>query len=62
MEGGASDRTIEEEITNLPEYANTPAAPGDGTATPLLSYYQTSASGAQSQAAIAAKDALFGSL
>ncbi|HQU45430.1 MAG TPA: DUF4214 domain-containing protein, partial [Pirellulales bacterium] len=58
MQAGATDRTIEQEITNLPEYANNPAAPAAGTATALPDYYQT----AQSQAVVAAKDALFASL
>jgi len=60
MEAGATDRTIEQEITNLPEYANNPATPADGSASPLPDHYQTA--GAQSQAAVAAKDAWFGSL
>ncbi|OYV91691.1 MAG: hypothetical protein B7Z73_05355, partial [Planctomycetia bacterium 21-64-5] len=59
MEAGATDRTIEQEITNLPEYASNPAAPAAGTGTPLADYYQTAA---QSQAVVAAKDALFASL
>ncbi|HQU44296.1 MAG TPA: DUF4214 domain-containing protein, partial [Pirellulales bacterium] len=59
MEGGASDRTIEQEITNLPEYANNPAQPAADTGTPLADYYQATA---QSQAAVAAKDDLFSQL
>jgi len=59
MEGGASDRTIEQAITNLPEYANNPAQPAADTGTPLADYYQATA---QSQAAVAAKDDLFSQL
>ncbi|HQU46662.1 MAG TPA: hypothetical protein PK867_27900, partial [Pirellulales bacterium] len=59
MLAGASDRTIEQEITNLPEYANNPPAPPAGSGASLGNYYQTSA---QSQAAVAAKDALFARL
>ncbi|OYV76000.1 MAG: hypothetical protein B7Z74_00780 [Deltaproteobacteria bacterium 21-66-5] len=44
---------------NLPEYATNPPTPADGTAAPLADYYQTAA---QSQASIAAKDALFAGL
>ena len=59
MEAGATDRTIEQAITNLPEYGNEPPAPAAGGAAALADYYQTSA---QSQAVVAAKDALFASL
>lgn len=59
MLAGGTDRTIEQEITNLPEYASNPAQPADGAGTALADYYQASA---QSQAAIAAKDALFSGL
>ncbi|HQU46991.1 MAG TPA: hypothetical protein PK867_29570, partial [Pirellulales bacterium] len=59
MEGGSSDRTIEQEITNLPEYASNPPTPAEGSASPLADYYQKPA---QSQAVVAAKDALFSSL
>ncbi|HVA51676.1 MAG TPA: MBG domain-containing protein, partial [Pirellulales bacterium] len=59
MEGGSSDRTIEQEITDLPEYASNPATPADGSASPLADYYQKPA---QSQAVVSAKDALFSSL
>ncbi|HVA45435.1 MAG TPA: DUF4214 domain-containing protein [Pirellulales bacterium] len=59
MKAGATDRTIEQEITNLPEYANNPSAPAAGTGTPLADYYPTPA---QTQAVVAAKDALFARL
>ncbi|HEX5442683.1 MAG TPA: DUF4214 domain-containing protein, partial [Pirellulales bacterium] len=59
MEGGATDRMIEQEITNLPEYAGTPPISADGAATALPDYYQTPASNTSSQAAVAAKDAVF---
>ncbi|HVA50299.1 MAG TPA: DUF4214 domain-containing protein [Pirellulales bacterium] len=62
MEAGATDRTIEQAITNLPEYANNPAQPGAGTATTLPDYYQTSPASSQSEAVVAAKDALFSRL
>ncbi|HQU43866.1 MAG TPA: DUF4214 domain-containing protein, partial [Pirellulales bacterium] len=59
MEAGATDRMIEQEITNLPEYANNPASPAAGGSSPLADYYRA---GAQSQAVVAAKDALFARL
>ena len=62
MEGGASDRTIEQAITNLPEYGANPSTPADGSAAPLANYYQTPSSSAQAQAALAARDKLFGQL
>lgn len=62
MEGGATDRMIEHEIANLREYANNSPTPAEGTASALPGYYQTPASSASSQAAVAAKDALFSRL
>ncbi|HEX7448619.1 MAG TPA: DUF4214 domain-containing protein [Pirellulales bacterium] len=62
MEAGATDRTIEQEITNLPEYAGNPPTPGEGMASPLPDYYQTPASGVSAQRVVAAKDALFSQL
>ncbi|OYV64624.1 MAG: hypothetical protein B7X07_05880 [Actinobacteria bacterium 21-64-8] len=59
MLAGASDRTVEQAITNLPAYASNPATPAAGTGMPLADYYQTTA---QTQAVVAAKDALFASL
>lgn len=60
MLAGATDRTIEREIANLPEYAANPAAPPQGTAAALPDYYQSSgSSSASSPAGVAAKDALF---
>ncbi|HEX7378627.1 MAG TPA: DUF4214 domain-containing protein [Pirellulales bacterium] len=41
MVAGASDRTIEQQITNLPEYAATPTAPA-GTAILLPNYFNRS--------------------
>ncbi|HUY34130.1 MAG TPA: DUF4214 domain-containing protein [Pirellulales bacterium] len=62
MAAGKTDRTIEQEITNLPEYgANPPASPA-GTAARLPDYLPLSSAGGQRQAALAAKDALFSSL
>ncbi|HQU41781.1 MAG: hypothetical protein B7Z73_03420 [Planctomycetia bacterium 21-64-5] len=40
MQAGASDRTIEQEITNLPEYANNPPTPAAGTSAALPDFYQ----------------------
>lgn len=62
MEAGATDRTIEQEITNLPEYAGNPPTPGDGMASPLPDYDHTPASGVSAQRVVAAKDALFSQL
>ncbi|HUY34129.1 MAG TPA: DUF4214 domain-containing protein [Pirellulales bacterium] len=62
MAAGKTDRTIEQEITNLPEYgANPPASPA-GTAVRLPDYLPRTSAGSQQQAALAAKDALFSSL
>ena len=63
MEAGQSDRDIEQQITNLPEYGQNPPAPADGTAARLPDYYRQAASVSnQQQASIAAKDALFAGL
>lgn len=62
MEAGATDRMIEQEITNLPEYADNSPTPADGAASALPDYYQTPASNTSSQAAVAAKDAVFSRL
>jgi hypothetical protein len=62
MLAGASDRTIEQEVTNLPEYAGNPAQPADGTASPLGNFYQTPASSGSMQASVAAKDDFFSRL
>ncbi|HEV7224755.1 MAG TPA: DUF4214 domain-containing protein [Pirellulales bacterium] len=59
MQAGKTDRDIEQEITNLPEYAGNPPTPPAGTATPLPDYYQTPASSGSSKAVVAAKDAFF---
>ena len=40
MQAGASDRTIEQEITNLPEYGANPPTPPSGVATRLPYYYK----------------------
>lgn len=61
MEAGSTDRTIEQEVTNLPEYASNPPTPSAGTAALLPDYYQSQGS-AQSQAAISAKDAVFSAM
>lgn len=58
MLAGASDRDIEQAITNLPEYAANPPAAADGTGVRLPDYLPQAA-GANSQAAIAASDAVF---
>ncbi|HVX11301.1 MAG TPA: MBG domain-containing protein [Pirellulales bacterium] len=57
MEAGATDRTIEQEITNLQEYANNPPTPAAGTAAELPDYFPTTA-----QSQTAAKDAFFAGL
>jgi sugar lactone lactonase YvrE len=62
MLAGASDRQIEQEITNLPEYGQNPPAAPDGAATRLADYYQQTSPSGQQQASIAAKDALFARL
>jgi hypothetical protein len=57
MVAGASDRQIEQEITDLPEYGQYPPAAPDGTGVWLPDYHPKAA--ANQQAALAAKDALF---
>ncbi|HUY88004.1 MAG TPA: MBG domain-containing protein [Pirellulales bacterium] len=54
MANGKTDRDIEQEITNLPEYGQNPPAVAAGTAARLADYHQ--------RAAIAAKDNLFSKL
>jgi uncharacterized protein DUF4214 len=61
MVAGATDRTIEQEITNLPEYAGNPPASADGAAAVLPNYYQGS-SVPSAQSAVTAKDAIFSRL
>jgi len=61
MAAGKTDRAIEQEITNLPEYGANPPASPDGAAARLPDYLPLSSAGGQ-QAALAAKDALFSSL
>ena len=58
MESGASDRTIEQEITNMPEYGINPSRPPDGIADALPSYYPS----AQTHAALAVRDQVFAGL
>ena len=63
MEAGQSDRQIEQQITNLPEYGQNPPASAAGTAARLPDYLRQRASTAgQQQASIAAKDSLFSRL
>jgi hypothetical protein len=62
MLAGASDRQIEQEITNLLEYGQNPPAAPAGTAVRLPDYYPQTTPKAQQQASIAAKDALFARL
>jgi hypothetical protein len=62
MLAGASDRQIEQEITNLPEYGQNPPAAPAGTAVRLPDYYQQTSPNGQQQASIAVKDALFARL
>ena len=62
MEAGQSDRQIEQQITNLPEYGQNPPASPAGTAARLPDYYRQPAATNNQQASIAAKDALFASL
>jgi hypothetical protein len=57
MVAGASDRQIEQEITDLPEYGQYPPAAPDGTGVWLPDYHPKAA--ANQQATITAKDALF---
>jgi len=61
MQAGSTDREIEQEITNLPEYGQNPPPSPAGTAVRLPNYLpqQTSTS---TQSAIAAKDSLFAKL
>jgi hypothetical protein len=60
MIAGASDRDIEQAITNLPEYSANPPTPSPGTGVQLPDYY--SPSGSANSQATAAKDALFAQL
>jgi hypothetical protein len=60
MTAGANDRTIEQEITNLPEYGANPPASPPGTAVRLPNYLPSST--AKTQASVAASDAVFSEL
>jgi hypothetical protein len=63
MLAGKTDRDIEQDITNLPEYGQHPPAAPAGTGVRLPNYFpQTASSGAQQQTAIAAKHSLFAKL
>jgi hypothetical protein len=53
---GKTDRDIEQEIANLPEYSQNPPASAPGAAARLPYYFQ------QQQASVSAKDALFNML
>jgi hypothetical protein len=60
MTAGATDKVIEQDITNLPEYgANPPASPA-GTGVRLPNYLPANA--AKTQASLAATDTVFGDL
>ena len=61
MNIGANDRTIEQEITNLPEYGANPPASPPGTGVRLPDYYPQTAA-AKSHDSIAATDAVFAKL
>jgi hypothetical protein len=39
MTSGSTDRQIEQQITNLPEYASNPPGPFPGSADALADYY-----------------------
>jgi hypothetical protein len=62
MKGGTTDRQIEQQITNLPEYGQHPPSSPSGTAARLPDYYPQSAAASSQQAAVAAKDAIFSEL
>src|SRR6185437_15198844 len=62
MLAGASDRQIEQEITNLPEYGQNPPASPAGTAQRLPDYFQSGSRPSSQQATVAAKDAVFSQL
>jgi hypothetical protein len=62
MIAGANDRAIEQDITNLPEYANNPSAPPAGTGVPLPNYLPQISSSAQQTSSVSATDALFSKL
>ena len=58
MVAGATDRGIEQQIADLPEFANNPPTPPAGTAAPLPDYLHAPAASVSSPA-VAAKDAFF---
>lgn len=60
MLAGANDRTIEQEITNLPEYSAEPPASPDGNGVRLPDYYPPAS--VTQQASIAATDEVFARL
>ncbi|HVX62165.1 MAG TPA: DUF4214 domain-containing protein, partial [Pirellulales bacterium] len=63
MRAGKTDRDIEQEITNLPEYGQNPPAAAPGTGVRLPDYFpQGSAGGNGTATGAAAKDALFKAL
>ena len=62
MLSGETDRQIEQEITNLPEYGQNPPAATASTAQGLPDYYQPGSSPSSRQATVAAKDAVFSQL
>lgn len=61
MTAGASDRTIEQAITNLPEYGANPPASPTGAGVRLPDYFPATTTG-KTQASLAARDAVFGQL
>ncbi|HEV3341319.1 MAG TPA: DUF4214 domain-containing protein, partial [Pirellulales bacterium] len=63
MLGGKTDRDIEQEITNLPEYGANPPSSPERTAVRLPDYHPRLAStSGQQQVAVAARDAVFSRL
>jgi hypothetical protein len=62
MAAGLSDRAIEQQITNLPEYGQNPPAPPAGAGARLPDFHPTSASPSAQTRALAAKDSLFSQL
>jgi hypothetical protein len=60
MRAGKTDRDIEQEITNLPEYGHNPPASPTGEGVRLPDYLpQTASGGAQQQTVLVARDSLF---
>lgn len=62
MTQGKTDRDVEQEITNLPEYGQNPPAPAADAAERLPDYFQQSASTSDRRTMLAAKDSLFAAL